>query len=61
MEVRRGKLIKNIRNKGSGGTTFRATLPTLWVRKLGLSEEVRNIILEFDDDKIIIYKDKIEK
>lgn len=54
MEVRKAKLLANIRKTGSGGTTFRATLPSKWVREMGLSEEKRNLILEFDGEKIII-------
>lgn len=42
---------------GSGSATFRATLPTNWVREMGLSEVDRNVILRFDGEKIIITKE----
>lgn len=61
MQIRKGKLIKNVRAKGKGGTTFRATLPTLWVRELGLSEDERDIILKLEENKISIYKDNSSK
>ena len=52
METRRAKLVVN--KGGQGGTTFRATVPTKWIRNLGLNEETRDIRLIFDSDRIII-------
>lgn len=52
METRQAKLVVN--KGGSGSTTFRATLPTTWVREMGLHEKLRDINLEFDGEKIII-------
>ncbi len=40
--------------KRGGSSTFRATLPTTWVRQMGLSEEIRNVKLFFDGEQIII-------
>ncbi|MBC8588079.1 hypothetical protein [Paratissierella segnis] len=59
METRKAKLLAAIRKSGTGGTTFRATLPSKWVRTMGLSEEVRNLKLTFDEigKKIIVEKD----
>lgn len=52
MEARKARMIVN--TGGNGGSTFRATLPTNWVRKMGLSEDIRDLKLEFDGEKIVI-------
>ncbi|WP_353096269.1 hypothetical protein [Tissierella praeacuta] len=52
MEVRKAKMIVN--KSGSGNSTFRATLPNSWIRQMGLNEDVRGLILEFDGEKITI-------
>lgn len=52
IEERRATMVVN--KGGSGGSTFRATLPTLWIRKMGLSEDVRDLRLIFDGERIII-------
>ena len=44
---------------GNGGVTFRATLPVAWIRKMGLDEDNKNLILEFKEDMIMIKKDNI--
>lgn len=54
METRKAKMIVN--KSGSGNSTFRATLPTSWIREMGLSEDVRGLKLTFDGEKIIIEK-----
>ena len=46
--------------KRGGSSTFRATLPTTWVRQMGLGEEVRNIKLFFDGEQIIIKNNEEE-
>lgn len=56
METRKAKMKVEIRKTGSGGTTFRATLPTKWVREMGLSEDERDLKLTYKGDKIIIEK-----
>lgn len=60
MESRKAKLKVDRRKTGTGGTTFRATLPTKWVREIGLSEDNRNMVITFDKDnnRIIIEKDQ---
>lgn len=58
MESRKNKLLAN--KGGSGGYTYRATLPVGWIRKMGLSEESRNIKLTFDGEKIIIKNNEEE-
>ena len=60
MEVRNAKLLVNRRKTGSGGTTFRATLPTSWIREMGLGEETRMLELEFNGKEIIIKNNKEE-
>jgi len=60
MEIRKAKLLANTRKSGSGGTTFRATLPSTWIRKMGLSEKNRDLKLEFDGEQIIIKNNEEE-
>jgi len=58
---RKAKLIVSISGgKRGGGSTFRATLPTTWVRQMGLGEETRNIKLFFDGEQIIIKNNEEE-
>ena len=48
----------------SGGTargnaiTNRITIPTSWVKSLGITEEDRNVIIKLIDNKIVIEKEK---
>ena len=58
---RKAKLIVSISGgKRGGGSTFRATLPTTWVRQMGLGEETRNIKLFFNGEQIIIKNNEEE-
>lgn len=59
MEQREAKLIIN--KSGSGSLTTRATLPISWIKELGLGEDNRELLLEFDGEKIIIKNKKIIK
>lgn len=59
-ETRNAKLLANVRKSGTGGTTFRATLPSTWIRRMGLDEENRNLKLEFDGSRIIITNNEEE-
>lgn len=45
---------------GNGSSTFRATLPALWVREMGLDEETRDIELSYNKEtqEITISKKK---
>ena len=60
MEKRKAK----IQFAKSGGTargnaiTNRITIPTSWVKSLGITEEDRNVIIKLIDNKIIIEKGK---
>ncbi|WP_042680134.1 hypothetical protein [Anaerosalibacter massiliensis] len=58
IEPKKAKLLAN--KGGSGGYTYRATLPVDWIRKMGLSEESRDIKLEFDGKQITIKNNEEE-
>lgn len=58
METRKARMIVN--TGGNGGSTFRATLPTNWIRKMGLNEENRDLKLGFDGEKITITNNEEE-
>lgn len=58
MEKRKARMIVN--RSGSGNSTFRATLPNSWIRQMGLSEDNRNLKLEFDG-KVITIKNNEEE
>ncbi len=60
--VRRAKLSVSASGGERGGSsTFRATLPTSWIREMGLSEDIRDIKLEFDGEQIIVKSNEEEK
>lgn len=63
METRKAKLTvaKSGGTASKSGVTFRATLPSVWIKEMGLSETERNLKLSFDGVKIIIEKDNEEK
>jgi len=58
MEIKKSKIFIN--KGGSGGVTFRVTLPTNWVREMEINEENRELLLTFENNKIIIEKVEIE-
>ena len=60
MEERTAKILfnKSGGTAGKGGVTNRITLPTLWIKKMGITENNREVKLSFVDDKIIIEKGK---
>ena len=43
-------------NSGAGSKTYRTTLPSAWIKEIGVSEEDRDLELTFDGEKIIIKK-----
>ena len=60
--VRRAKLSVSASGGERGGSsTFRATLPTSWIREMGLGEKARNLKLEFDGEQIIIKSNEEER
>lgn len=58
MEERKAKLLVNKSGgtASAAGVTFRATLPSKWIREMGLDENTREIQLEFDGERICITK-----
>ena len=54
-ETRKAKMIVN--KSGSGNYIFRATLPSSWIRKMELSETVRELEIIFDGEQITIKKE----
>ena len=60
METRQAK----IQIGNSGGTAgknamnCRVSLPTKWIKEMGINEENRNITISFDGEKIVIEKGK---
>ncbi|QUF85045.1 AbrB/MazE/SpoVT family DNA-binding domain-containing protein [Clostridium butyricum] len=53
------RILKVTFNKSGGtssrnGVTTRLTLPTSWVKELGLTEKNREVIAKLEDGKIII-------
>ena len=59
-EIRQAKVLfaKSGGTAGKGGTTNRITLPTSWIKELGITEEERqvDIILDTEAGRIIIEK-----
>ena len=57
------RIVKVSFNK-SGGTakgkaiTNRVTIPTKWIKELGITEDDRSVILTYENDSIVIKKDK---
>lgn len=41
---------------GRGGITNRITIPTTWIKEMGITEEQREVNISFDGEKIIIEK-----
>lgn len=59
MDIRVATLVVGKSGGARGGSsTFRATLPTKWVREMGLGEDERDIELVFDEGnkEIVIRK-----
>ena len=54
MKKRNLNLIVN--KDGHGTINYKIALPKSWLNQMGLSETERNVIISFDDDKILIEK-----
>lgn len=57
------RILKVSFNKSGGtssrnGITTRLTLPTSWIKELGITEEDREVIVKVEDDRIVIKKNK---
>lgn len=58
VEIRKAKMIVN--KSGAGNSTFRATLPASWIRRMGLGEDLRNLKLGFNGKEITIKNNEEE-
>ena len=60
MEAKTVKVIFNQSGgtAGKGGITNRVTLPTTWIKAMGVTKENRDVEISFDGEKIIIKKQK---
>ena len=58
MERRQGKVIVHASGgtAGKGGNTYKLTLPSVWMRELGINENDREVELCFDGRSITIAK-----
>ena len=58
MEEKRARVIfnKSGGTAGKGGITNRITIPTKWIKEMGITEEQREVNISFDGDKIMIEK-----
>lgn len=58
IDTSRLRVLKVTFNKSGGtsrnGITTRITLPTSWVKELGVTKENREVVAKLEDDKIII-------
>lgn len=43
-------------NDGKGTYTNRISLPKTWIAQMGITKEEREVIVKFEDNKIIIEK-----
>lgn len=61
-EIREMKLLVNKAggNAGKNSYNFKVSLPNSWIREMGLSEESRELTLEFDGEKITIRNNDME-
>lgn len=58
MECRKAKIIfsKPGGTAGKGGISNRVTLPVSWVKKMGFTQDDREVLLSFDGNRIVIEK-----
>ena len=56
IEIKKIKLTTN--RGGNGGHTYRATIPSDWLKIMGIDALNRDLIMEFDGEKITIKGDK---
>lgn len=58
MESRQAKVMigKSGGTAGKGAMNCRMSLPTTWVKEMGINEEDRSVIISFDGEKIVIEK-----
>ena len=56
MEKRKANVMFN--KNGKGFTTTRITLPVPWIKDMGLNETNKEVIIEYEDKKITIKKER---
>ena len=56
MERRKANIMFN--KNGKGYTTTRITLPVPWIKDMGLNETNKEVIIEYEDEKITIKKER---
>lgn len=49
-----------INKSGRGTEDYRITIPNSWIKSMNLSREDRNVVMSFDNNKIIIEKGEID-
>ena len=54
MERRKANIMFN--KNGKGYTTTRITLPVPWIKEMGLNEFNKEVLIEYDNNKITIKK-----
>lgn len=45
---------------GSGSISYKLSLPTVWLRTIGITPEDKSIIATFDGEQITIVKNKLQ-
>lgn len=58
METRQGKIQIGKAGGTAGGSAMncRVSIPTAWIKEIGINEDDRSVILTFDGENIIIRK-----
>ncbi len=58
MEIRKARIISGRAggNSSKSSENYKISLPTSWVKSLGLSADSRDVVMEFDGEKITISK-----
>ena len=56
MQEQRQLKVSFNKSGGKGGITNRITIPTMWIKEMGIDSESREVIATFDGNKIIIEK-----
>jgi hypothetical protein len=55
MKKRKANIMFN--KNGNGNLTTRITLPVPWIKAMGLNENNREVLIEYNDEKITIKKE----
>lgn len=55
MEKRKANIMFN--KNGNGNLTTRITLPVPWIKDMGLNENNREVLIEYNNEKITIKKE----